>query len=57
MQTCLGITLSCSLLILSGCGSRTADPPKKSPAKAMPAGDTPSVTLHVAGMTERLKLT
>jgi hypothetical protein len=40
-----GLVLGCSVLLLAGCGN-TADP-----------GGANKVTLHVAGMSERLELT
>jgi hypothetical protein len=68
----IAIALSCSTLLLAGCGTRTGPaedtPPVKAPtagpmeappvdkvAAPKPAGPG-TVTLHVKGMTERLKL-
>ncbi len=52
-QRFIVLVLGCSSLVLAGCGTRTES---KSDASKDTA-DVQHVTLHVAGMTERLALT
>jgi hypothetical protein len=47
----LGLALSCSVLLLAGCG------PPAEPAPSVPQPDTGQVTVHVPDMTRRLELT